>query len=168
MSWWRFWKKITDPEPLKIWREPVVNESGIRLIKASEGYSATPYMCQANVWTIGFGSTVDKNYHSVTKNHPQIDVDYANDLFYRDIKVFSRSVLSDVKVLINDNQLSALTSLAYNIGQGAFRASTLLRKLNRGDFDGCSNEFWRWRRANGEISAGLVKRRKLERNLFMS
>lgn len=170
MRWLKFWQFFSNPkvEPLVICRAPIVNSAGLKLIKASEGYSSTPYLCSGNVWTIGYGSTIDKNSHNVTKNHPEIDIDYANELFFRDVAVFSNGVRKDVKVSISDNQLSALTSLAYNIGQTAFRSSTLLRKLNRGDYEGCANEFWKWRRAGGEISKGLVKRRELERNLFLS
>ena len=177
MSWWRFWQSapIFDVPVLDIpalepdeCRAPRLTDRGIKLIKISEGYKSEPYLCSARVWTIGFGTTLDSFFNPVTSDHPKINVDTAVELFERDIKIFSAGVLSCVKVPINDNQFSALTSLAYNIGLTSFRSSTVLRKLNRGNYDGCAGNFWQWRRANGVISKGLVTRRKLEADLFMS
>ena len=147
---------------------PRVNEAGLRLIKLSEGYRAKPYYCAGGICTIGFGTTMDADFKPVTMGHPTINLEIATELFERDIAIFSAGVLEDVKVEINDNQLSAMTSLAYNIGQCAFSSSTLLRKLNRGDYQGCASEFWKWRRADGRILSGLVKRRALEKELFLS
>ncbi len=170
MKWWKIWQffpeRLPEPEPEP--SAPRVNDAGYKLISMSEGYSPVPYICSGGVCTIGKGTTMDADFNPITMNHPQIDITQANKLFYRDIKIFSDSVMKDVKVPLNDNQFSALVSLAYNIGQGHFRASTLLRKLNRGDYNGAANEFWKWRRANGVILRGLVKRRELERKLFMT
>ena len=149
-------------------RPPRVTDNGFKLIMLTEGYSAVPYICAAGTCTIGKGTTRDEDFNPVTMNHPKIDIEIANRLFYRDVKIFAAGVRRDVKVQINDNQFSALVSLAYNIGQGNFRASTLLRRLNRGDYEGCAANFWQWRRANGVILAGLVKRRELERLMFVS
>ena len=179
MSWWSrliWWNefKVAEREAKIISesiaksRPPKVTDQGLKLIMLAEGYSAKPYICAAGVCTIGKGTTMDADFKPVTMDHPQIDITIANKLFYRDVKIFANGVRRDVKVPLNDNQFSALVSLAYNIGQGNFRASTLLRKLNRGDYQGCADNFWQWRRANGVILSGLVKRRELERKLFMT
>lgn len=175
MSWWRrlIQAKKTNELVSRIdshlkSRPPKVTGQGFKLIMLAEGYSQTPYICAAGVCTIGKGTTRDANFNPITMEHPKIDITAANKLFYRDVKIFANGVRRDVKVPLNDNQFSALVSLAYNIGQGNFRASTLLRKLNRGDYDGCADNFWQWRRANGVILSGLVKRRELERKLFMT
>lgn len=182
MSWWSrlvWWQQFKYAErQTKIIRAsiavevknnpPQVTDQGFKLIMLAEGYSAIPYICAAGVCTIGKGATLDANFKPVTMGHPQIDITIANKLFYRDVKIFADGVRRDVKVPINNNQFSALVSLAYNIGQTNFRASTLLRKLNRGDYQGCADNFWQWRRANGVILSGLVTRRKLERKLFIA
>jgi len=63
---------------------------------------------------------------------------------------------------LNDNQFSALVSLSFNIGSGAFNRSTLLRKLNLGKYDEVPYEMARWNKGGGKILPGLVKRRELE------
>lgn len=149
-------------------RPPRVTDACYKLMKLAEGHSSVPYLCAGGVWTIGYGATRGAKFEPITADHPPIDITTANKWFYRDVKIFARGVRRDTKVRLNDNQFSALVSLAYNIGQGNFRASTLLRRLNRGDYEGCADNFWQWRRANGVILAGLVKRRKLERLMFVS
>ena len=77
------------------------------------------------------------------------------------------SVVSEtVKVPLNDQQFSALASLAYNIGPTAFRKSTLVKKLNSGDISGATEEFARWDKAGGKPVEGLARRRAAERALF--
>ena len=159
---WPFKKKTVKPDPPRL---PFLTKDGHNLIKESEGLRLTAYQCSANVWTIGWGSTRGMDGRLVNEGE-QITLDQARELYMRDINIFSGSVRKLVKVKINENQFSALVSLAYNIGLGNFRASTLLRKLNRGDYEGCAGEFWKWRRANGEIVAGLVARRERERIMF--
>jgi lysozyme len=146
---------------------PMINTYGRQMIKDSEGLRLNAYLCSALVWTIGYGSTRGTDGLPVEKSDV-INIDIANQLFERDINVFSFAVRKLLKVPVTVNQFSALVSLAYNIGIGNFRASTLLRKLNRGDTEGASQEFWKWRRANGKILPGLVARRERERILFTS
>ena len=71
-----------------------------------------------------------------------------------------------VTVDLNQHEFDALASLIYNIGSGNFNASTLRMKLNRGDYRGAENEFWKWRKAGGRVLPGLVRRREAERVLF--
>ena len=66
------------------------------------------------------------------------------------------------------NQFDALCSLVYNIGIVNFRTSTLLRKLNKKKYKRAAKEFPKWRRANGKVLRGLVKRRKAEKELFLA
>jgi lysozyme len=88
--------------------------------------------------------------------------------FNHDIFEVEAQVSSLVKVPLTDNQFSAIVSLVYNIGSGQFQTSTLLRKLNRGDYDGAANEFGRWVYDNGKKLDGLVTRRENERELFLT
>ena len=83
-----------------------------------------------------------------------------------DLKKFEHAVDQAVKVSIDQNQFDALVSLTYNIGAGAFRNSTLLKKLNVGDYHGASAQFDVWNKASGRVLQGLVNRRSVERTLF--
>jgi GH24 family phage-related lysozyme (muramidase) len=60
----------------------------------------------------------------------------------------------------------ALTSFTYNLGIGNLKRSTLLRKLNREDYEGAAREFKRWNRAGGKVYRGLTSRRLEEEELF--
>jgi lysozyme len=73
-----------------------------------------------------------------------------------------------VKVELTQNQFDALCDFVYNVGAGAFATSTLLKKLNAGDYAGAANEFSRWVYAKGKVLPGLVKRRKAQMELFRS
>ena len=81
---------------------------------------------------------------------------------------FESAVYENVKVGLNQNQFDALVSLTYNIGIGAFSKSTLLKKLNAGDYKGTSNQFDVWVNAGGKRLDGLVKRRAKEKALFLT
>ena len=66
------------------------------------------------------------------------------------------------------NQISALVSFAFNVGVFAFQKSTMLRKINKGDYAGASEEFARWKFIEGgKESPGLVRRRAAEKELFL-
>ena len=74
-----------------------------------------------------------------------------------------------VKVPVTQSQFDAMVSLAYNIGQGAFAKSTLVKELNAGASKAeVAVQFMRWNKANGRELAGLTRRRKAEKNLFLS
>ena len=170
MAWYSFLLFNSSlPPPAKPPPEPLhINSKGLNLIRMSEGYSAVPYLCSSGVPTIGIGTTIGENGRPITLDHPRIDPLMAEMLFVRDLKFFSHSIRNLCKVPLNNNQFSALCSLCYNIGAGNFRASTLLRKLNRGDYDGAGDQFQWWRRSKGLINRGLVIRRERERVLFFS
>jgi hypothetical protein len=68
---------------------------------------------------------------------------------------------------INQNQFDALVCFAYNVGLGALHGSTLLKKVNTGDFDGAADEFLKWNHAGGVVVPGLTRRRQAERSLFL-
>ena len=141
-----------------------ISYKGLRLIKECEGLRLSPYTCSAGVPTIGYGSTGDH----VTLAMDPITKEEANCLLRCDIANSMSIVSQKVSVDLNQNQYDALVSFVYNIGSGNFSRSTLLRYLNKGDYEAAENEFWKWRRGGGEILPGLVKRRELERQLFTS
>lgn len=165
---WPFRRKKPAPITSAVPYRAVVTQEALELIKSFEGCELTPYKCSANVPTVGYGATTGLDGLAVVLGSPAITKMEADTLFARDIARFSESVRSLVKVEVNSNQFSALVSLAYNIGSGNLKKSTLLKKLNKGDYKGAADEFPKWRRARGKVLQGLVRRRELERNLFLS
>lgn len=155
-----------------------VTQKGIDLIKFYEGCPTNnkglciPYICSAGYWTIGFGNRFLFDGREVTSKTAPITKTDADKLFHLYIQNVEREVLSVVKVHLSDNQLSALVSFVYNLGIGRLKSSTLLKKLNKGDYTGASQEFPKWNNEtkNGVLvpSSGLTKRRKAEQELFLT
>lgn len=139
---------------------------GIPIIRKFEGLKLQAYLCPANVWTIGYGSTFYENGSKVEKGD-KITIDRADQLLIFMVSKFETSVKGLVKSQINDNQLGALTSFAFNVGIGALNKSTLLKKVNANPNDPTIRaEFMRWTRAGGKVLKGLVIRREAEANLY--
>ncbi|HQR12807.1 MAG TPA: lysozyme [Casimicrobiaceae bacterium] len=118
-------------------------------------------------WTIGYGTTV---YPSGAPVQPGDTCTQAEAEAWLQMKVegFGRGVLEALErpQLINQSIFDALTSIAYNIGTAALTGSTLMRKINAGDWLGAAAEFDRWNLAGGRVEPGLVKRRDREQALF--
>ena len=144
------------------------NEEGLRIIKYFEGFHSKPYLCPAGVPTIGFGSTRGLNGKRIRINSAHITEEEGETLLQRDVQSAASAVKRLIKVKLNENELSALCSFVYNLGSGRLQSSTLRAKLNRGDYEGASLEFPKWRRAGGKILRGLVLRREMEVKLFLA
>ena len=136
------------------------------LIREFEGFVASAYLCPANVWTIGIGTTVYPNGTKVKKGD-KCTQEQALEYLQHDLKSFEKTVSESVKVPLSQNQFDALVSLAYNIGSGAFKNSTLLKKLNAKDYAGAADQFLVWNKGGGKVLKGLVRRRDAERALFL-
>jgi lysozyme len=77
--------------------------------------------------------------------------------------------MQNIRVPVTDNQLLALASFTYNVGENAFAGSTLLKLLNNGtNKDVVAQQFDRWVNAGGKVNTGLQGRRKAEKQLFLS
>lgn len=144
-----------------------VSSKGLELIKEFEGFSSVAYLCSAKKATIGYGNTFWEDGTPV-KIGDQISKERAETLLKHVVDNFSVAVEVDIKIEVTQNQFDAMVSLAYNIGLGAFKNSTLLRQLNRGNFVGASQEFLRWDKSNGKPLLGLTRRREREKLLFDS
>ena len=146
-----------------------ISNNGINLIKHFEGLSLKPYLDVVNIPTIGWGNTFYEDGTKVTLKDKPITEERALKLLEivanRD---FADKIFPSIKVKVSQSQFDAMVSLAYNIGVGAFLKSTLLKKVNAGDFAGASEEFLRWNKANGKEVLGLTKRREREKQLFLS
>jgi len=143
-----------------------ISITGIKLIEFYEGNKFKSYKCPAGVWTIGIGTT--KINGVPVKEGQTCTKEQAYDYLREHLKEEVYPTLEKIKVELNQNQFDALCSFIYNVGNGAFEKSTLLKLLNKGDFDGVAKEFSKWTRAGGKTLAGLVKRRKSEKELFTS
>ena len=138
--------------------------NGLSLIKHFEGLSLKAYLCPAKVWTIGYGTT------GVAEARPGVVITQARaeELLQEDVAKFERQIWALVKdVVVSQHQFDALVTFAYNIGIGAFKTSTLLKKLLQKDYTGASQEFLRWTKAKGKVLPGLVVRRRAEHLLFL-
>lgn len=143
----------------------VINQS-INMLKDFEGFSKTTYKCVAGRRTIGYGHTGKWSYkHAITKTK-------AEQLLRKDVKWTYDLVKKNVEVELDDTQYAVLISFAYNVGQTAFRNSTLLKKLNDGDYEGVDDEIKRWvyatRHGKKIKSKGLIKRRLAEAEMWNS
>ncbi|WP_039761135.1 lysozyme [Bartonella queenslandensis] len=137
-----------------------ISQDGIEALKQWEGLRLEAYQDIAGVWTIGYGHTAGvKEGDIITKNQ-------ADTLLKEDLKGFEKTVYETIKVDLNDNQFAALVSLAFNIGVSAFKASTLVQKLNQGDYDSVPAQFHRWVYSAGERAQGLINRRAAEIGLW--
>ncbi|WP_350305569.1 lysozyme [Photorhabdus viridis] len=139
-----------------------ISEKGLKELKSYEGCSLTAYLCPARVWTIGYGHT-----HGV-KPGDAITDEQATQFLLEDLAPVYITIESNVKVPLTQGQFDALCSFIFNCGAGAFVRSTLLKKLNAGDYKGAANEFMRWNQAGGRILPGLDARRASERSMFLS
>ncbi|WP_438455325.1 lysozyme [Vreelandella venusta] len=139
-----------------------LSPSGLELIKGHEGLRLSAYQDVAGVWTIGYGHT------GSAKPGMTITNKQADELLRNDVEQFENAVNNLVHVSLNQNQFDALVSFTFNLGRAALYRSTLLRKLNAGDYVGAANEFGRWVNAGGKPWPGLIRRRKEERELFES
>ena len=154
-----------------------VNEAGLELMRHFESClkpigndQFTAYPDPGYGWqvpTIGWGTTVYPNGQKVKKGDV-ITQDQADRLFDWEIQDDAKKLRPLIDVALTNDQYSAITSFAYNVGVGAFKRSTLRRKLNSGDFAGAAREFRKWNKSNGRVLAGLTRRRLSEERLFKS
>lgn len=145
-----------------------LNQATVDLIKGFEGWRAKAYPdpgTGSEPITIGYGHTTAAGPPSVHLGMT-ITQELGETILRSDLKKTCATVAGAVKKKITDNQFGAMVSLCFNIGAGNFLKSTLLKKVNAGDFAGASIEFAKWNKAAGKVMAGLTKRRAAEAALF--
>lgn len=139
-----------------------ISKKGLELIKQFEGLRLKAYKCPAGIWTIGYGHTKGV-YPGMTITEELADKFLVDDIWY-----FERGVESLVAVPLTQGQFDALVSFAFNVGADGLGDSTLLKKLNSGDYAGAADEFPKWVYSRGKKLKGLVRRRAAERELFLT
>lgn len=139
-----------------------INEEGLALIKDFEGCKLQAYKDVGGIWTVGYG-----HVNTWVKEGVSITQEAAENILLLDIERFEKGVNELARIPIMSNQFSALVCLAFNIGLGALKKSTLLKKLNQVDFQVAADEFLRWDKVQGKSIPGLARRRAAERALFL-
>ncbi|HDR2276449.1 TPA: lysozyme [Enterobacter ludwigii] len=143
------------------------SDKGIALIKEFEGCKLTAYQDSVGVWTIGYGWTQPVDGKPIRAGMT-IKQEIAERLLKTGLVSYESDVSRLVKVGMTQGQFDALVSFTYNLGARSLSTSTLLRKLNAGDYAGAADEFLRWNKAGGKVLNGLSRRREAERALFLS
>ncbi|EQB1503912.1 lysozyme [Enterobacter asburiae] len=144
-----------------------ISDKGIALIKQFEGCKLTAYQDSVGVWTIGYGWTKPVDGKPIRAGMT-IKQETAERLLKTGLVSYENDVSRLVKVDLTQGQFDALVSFTYNLGARSLSTSTLLRKLNAGDYAGASDEFLRWNKAGGKVLNGLTRRREAELALFLS
>ena len=137
-----------------------LSSGGLDLIKSHEGLRTSAYQDPVGVWTIGYGHT------GTAKPGQKITEAQAEQLLRKDVGWAEDAVRKNVKVPLTQGQFDALVSFTFNLGAGALGRSTLLKKLNAGDYAGAQAEFGKFVHAGGRVLPGLVRRRGEEAALF--
>lgn len=144
-----------------------INNAGLALIQEMEGLRLYAYQDSVGVWTIGYGHT--PSHHGET-----VSVERATALLRSDIlraETMVNALTSAIDVSTTDNQFAAMVSLAFNIGTGAFRTSTVIRKHRAGLNVEAADAFLMWNKGHIDgrlvVIPGLDRRRHAERGLYL-
>ncbi len=146
----------------------MINQATVDLVKEFEGFRAKAYKCPAGVWTIGYGTTSSAGVGIDVVEGMEITEAEAEYYLQKGLEKFAVEITGAITKPINENELGAFVSLAYNIGAGAFKRSSALRHFNAGDKQKAANAFLLWNKAGGKVLKGLVRRREAERKLFLA
>lgn len=141
-----------------------LSDTGIALIKRFEGLRLEAYQDEGGVWTIGYGHTKGvKRGHTITEEQ-------AEAFLREDLASVRKAIKLYVKVPLSQRQYDALASWTFNLGVGNLRSSTLLKVINRRDYEGVPEQIVRWNKVKVDgkfkVSRGLVRRRTAEAAMF--
>jgi lysozyme len=140
-----------------------ISEKGIAFVKSFEKFRPTPYDDGYGYETVGYG-------HRILRGEiwppDGIDTARADTVLVHDLQDPMRTVNVLVRTA-TQQQFDALVSFVFNVGTGNFRGSTLLKLLVKGDITGAADEFLKWDKSSGQVSAGLKERRAKERLIFV-
>ena len=153
------------------------SKAGINLMHQFEGCARlrpdgrfSAYLCPANVWTIGWGSTGKDPFNGGVIGPGTIwTQEQCDQRFASHLATFEEGVRDGIgKAPTTQAQFDAMVCLAYNIGVNAFQRSTVLRRHNAGDYAGAAAAFAMWNKGGGRVLKGLVRRRAAEAALYRS
>ena len=153
-----------------------LSKAGLEFIAGREGLRLEPYNDGAvsdkypkGHASIGYGHLIHKGQVTQQDRVAWAHMNRARalDLLRMDAAVAEAAVNREVHVALSQAQFDALVSLAFNIGTGAFKGSTLVRVLNQGNYREAADQFLRWDRAGMKVLPGLTHRRQAEREMFL-
>jgi GH24 family phage-related lysozyme (muramidase) len=139
-----------------------ISDAGVALVEKHEGFRAQVYKDGAGYPTIGYGHRL-KGSESFPNG---ITLEQGTALLKQDLQTAENAVNTLVKVSLTQPQFDALVDFTYNVGAGNLEASTLLTKLNKGDYSAVPSEFVKWVYAGGKVEPGLVARRQDEARMW--
>jgi lysozyme len=167
-------------------QEVKLSKAGEDLMHRFEGCRNRPYLCPADIWTIGYGHVLyqEQIRLPVVTDKPNVVIrkkfslrqednrvwskEEINHLFKKDVATFERGVLRLVPGVIGrQGSFDALVSISFNFGLGNLQRSTIRMRANRGDWEGAAEAFRAWTKGGGKVLPGLVKRREAEIALFL-
>lgn len=135
--------------------------AGEDLTKGFESCRLTAYQDSGGIWTVGWGHTGPEVHEGLVWTQEQADEALAQD------KAKARAAIRNfVKVPLTQNEFDALEDFDFNVGDGNFRGSTLLKLLNSGDYAGAAKQLELWDHVHGKVVLGLLRRRLAEEELF--
>lgn len=141
-------------------------EMASALARRFEGFYPRPYLCPAQIPTIGYGSTFYEDGIRVTLADPPIDRARAEQLLQHELRGCVETVLRLCPGADTEDRAAALTDFCFNLGSGRLRSSTLRRRVNAGEWDQVPGELMKWTRGGGRVLPGLVARRAAEAALL--
>lgn len=136
-----------------------ISDTGLALIRQYEGYMPKCYQDVAGYWTVGYGHLLQNKSQCPDK---PLSIQQALYLLKQDVQEAEDAVQRYVTVPLTQGQYDALVSWTFNLGQGSLRQSTMLERLNAGDFATAAEEMKRWDKAGGQRVIGLRIRRNVE------
>jgi lysozyme len=147
-----------------------LSKLGLAFIAQHEGFRSKPYLCPAGVPTVGYGHAYPGRSLSEVRRllapHLPLSREEALGFLRTDAASAENVVNTLVTVPLAQRQFDALVSFVFNVGGTAFKRSTLLRRLNQGDYASVPAQLRRWTRGGGKVLPGLVKRRDAEARLW--
>jgi lysozyme len=138
-----------------------IAKSTLAFITEEEGYRNKAYKDSKGLWTIGVGHLIksdEKHLINATLTDEEVE-----ELLRSDLRWCSEAVESSVRVPLTQSQFDALYSLCFNIGEGAFKKSTVVKRINENDLKGAAEAILMWNKP-----AVLIPRRKREKALFLA
>jgi lysozyme len=164
-----------------------LSKAGEDLMHRFEGFRNKPYLCPADIWTIGYGHVLyqEQIRLPVVTDKPNVVIrkkfslrqednrvwskEEINELFRKDVATFERGVLRLVPGVVGrQGSFDALVSISFNFGLGNLQRSTIRMRANRGDWEGAAEAFRAWTKGGGKVLPGLVRRREAEIALFLA
>lgn len=147
-----------------------VSDRAVELNADFEGFFENAYLCPAKVWTVGYGTTY-LNGRPVRPGDKMTKTE-AKAYMKKELQEYLQNALKyvnkEIAAKLNQNQLDSIALFTYNVGVGNFAKSSFLKLMNAGDLVGAPEKMLLWDKAKGKVLRGLQRRRKVERDLFLT